>query len=130
MPMGDGDREENSLIPSFGLIYLKGVLMGVKTSLLRVALCVVLLWFGMASAWAQTAVVVPGANTNVEGNTDNGYPYNIAAFGFTAQRYQQIYAASEFAGKSGTITQIRYRPDAFFQPAFAMTLPKSKSFFP
>src|SRR5215471_3973069 len=64
------------------------------------------------SVQAQT-VVVPSSSTLTEGSGNNGFPFNIGDFGLSQQRYQQVYAASEFAGFSGpvTITQIAFRPD-------------------
>jgi hypothetical protein len=82
----------------------------------------VVLFFMLSSAWAH-AVVVPTVNTNVEGDSNNVFPYSLTPAGLTAQRYQQIYAASEFGGRSGLITQIRYRADAFTGSAFSATLP-------
>lgn len=80
-------------------------------------------WLRLPNTSTQTAVVVPAANNNVEGDIDNGYPYDIFPFGLTAQRYQQVYAAGEFGATSGLITQIRFRPDASAGSAFSATLP-------
>ncbi len=59
-------------------------------------------------------VVVPNANTSVEGNSNNGYPFNLVS----SMRYQQIYDAAE-VGQSGVITEIRFRPDDFFGDSFS-----------
>ena len=59
-------------------------------------------------------VVVPGAQASVEGNANNGFPFNIGAFSASSMRYQQGFAASQFSSLSGPalITQIAFRPDA------------------
>ncbi len=67
-------------------------------------------------------VVVPNSARTVEGGTNNSYPFNITPFGLSSQRYQQVYAASQFSS-GGLITQIVFRPDAFAGSAFASTLP-------
>jgi len=67
-------------------------------------------------------VVVPNGNAMVEGNSNNGYPFDLGQTGLTSQRYQQVYAASQFGG-GGLITQIIFRPDAFAGQAFTSTLP-------
>jgi hypothetical protein len=75
-------------------------------------------------AHAQT-VVVPNGNASVEGNSDNGFPFSIGTFGFSSQRYQQVYDQSQFGALAGPeyITQILFRPDANFGAAFSATLP-------
>jgi len=67
-------------------------------------------------------VVVPNSARTTEGGTNNSYPFNITPFGLPSQRYQQVYAASQFGG-GGLITQIIFRPDAFAGNAFTSTLP-------
>jgi len=67
-------------------------------------------------------VVVPNGNAMVEGNSNNGYPFDLGGTGLLSQRYQQVYAASQFGG-GGLITQIIFRPDAFAGQAFTSTLP-------
>ncbi len=71
-------------------------------------------------AWAD--IVVPSAQALVEGNSNNGFPFNLAAFSRTSQRYQQVYSASEFSGPF-LITDIEFRPDASSGAAFSSTLP-------
>ena len=66
-------------------------------------------------------VVVPNSARTTEGNANNSYPFNITPFGLPSQRYQQLYAASQFGG-GGLITQIIFRPDAFSGTAFTSTL--------
>jgi hypothetical protein len=86
----------------------------------RVAgLVVAILALGAVQAWAN--VIVPAAQTSVEGNSNNGFPFNIAAFGLSSQRYQQVYGSSEFSGPF-LITDIEFRPDGDFGAAFSSTL--------
>jgi hypothetical protein len=64
---------------------------------LSVGLVAGLTLFGLALA-ARADVVAPSAQTAVEGNTNNAFPFNIAAFDFPSERYQQVFDASEFGG--------------------------------
>jgi hypothetical protein len=64
-------------------------------------------------------VVVPNSAATTEGDTNNSWPFDIGAGG--SQRYQQLYAASQFGG-GGLITQIVFRPDAIAGQAFTSTL--------
>jgi hypothetical protein len=71
-------------------------------------------------------VVVPNSAAMTEGNSNNSYPFDLAEGGLSSQRYQQLYAASQFGGLpsgGGLITQIVFRPDAFSGHAFTSTLP-------
>jgi hypothetical protein len=71
-------------------------------------------------------VVVPNSAATTEGDLNNSFPFNIAIIGLPSQRYQQLYAASQFGGLpsgGGLITQIVFRPDATFGHAFTSTLP-------
>jgi hypothetical protein len=71
-------------------------------------------------------VVVPNSLAGVEGNSNNGFPFNIATFGLSSQRYQQVYDASQFAALAAggeLITQIAFRPDVTFGAVFSSTLP-------
>jgi hypothetical protein len=80
---------------------------------------------GAATAWAGV-VVVPNADANIEGNTYSDYPFNVGSMSFTSERYQQVYAASQFAafgGQPQLITQIAFRPDALLGSAFDTTFP-------
>ena len=68
-------------------------------------------------------ITTPVGNTSVEGNTNNVFPFDLGA---TTQRYQQVYAASEFAilaGGGEFITQLAFRPDNGSGGAFSSTLP-------
>ena len=66
-------------------------------------------------------VVVPNSLTTTEGNSNNGYPFDLGQTGLSSQRYQQLYAGSQFSG-GGLITQIVFRPDATAGQAFTSTL--------
>ena len=58
---------------------------------------------------ASTSVVVPNANATVEGDSNNGFPFNLANVGGGAsQRYQQIYSATQFAS-GGVINALKFR---------------------
>jgi hypothetical protein len=74
--------------------------------------CVLVLYACAAVAQASTITVVPNSLSGSEGNADNNWPFAISL------RYQQVYAASQFAS-SGSITQIAFRPDATFGGAFS-----------
>jgi hypothetical protein len=74
----------------------------------------------------EPTVVVPNSARTTEGDTNNSFPFNIGIIGIPSQRYQQVYAASQFGGLpsgGGLITQIIFRPDATFGNAFTSTLP-------
>ena len=90
----------------------------------RVALVGGLLLLGATNpARAITpTVIVPNSWAMTEAPGNNSYPFNITPFGLSSQRYQQVYAASQFGG-GGLITQIIFRPDATFGSAFTSTLP-------
>ena len=68
----------------------------------------------LASAAAAQTVVVPNALATLEGNAQNAFPFGITVGHPATQRYQQVYAASQFAGiaASQQITEIRFRPNA------------------
>src|SRR5205823_2210425 len=80
---------------------------------------------GATSTQAATNIVVPNSNATVEGNIANSFPFNIADFSLSSQRYQQVYSAAQFAAVSGPqlVTQIAFRPDASAGSAFTATLP-------
>lgn len=78
---------------------------------------------GLPMAYGAT-IVVPGADASTEGDTNNGFPFNIAAFNNTSsQRYQQVYSSTQFGSGPILITGIDFRPDASFGAAFSSTLP-------
>jgi hypothetical protein len=58
------------------------------------------------------AIVSPSADTSVEGNSNNGFPFNIAFFGLSSERYAQVYSATEFGSGPLLITGLAFRPDA------------------
>lgn len=70
-------------------------------------------------------ITTPNRLAPIEGGVNNGFPFNIDAFNPPAQRYQQVFAASEFSmlTSAGYVTHIRFRPDAQFGDAFLSTLP-------
>ncbi|QDU36976.1 hypothetical protein Mal4_12790 [Maioricimonas rarisocia] len=78
-----------------------------------------------AGLQASDQIVVPNALETVEGNGNNGFPFNIANFGRNSQRYQQIYDAGDFAALSGPvlITELIFRPDIGTGRRFSSTLP-------
>jgi len=82
----------------------------------------VVAYLGIAVASAYADVIVPGSVAGVEGNINNGFPFNIAFFSLTSQRYQQLYSSTEFTGPV-LISGIAFRPDATIGSAFSSTLP-------
>jgi hypothetical protein len=75
---------------------------------------------------AQTGtVVVPNANANLPGGSENSFPFNISPFSLTEMRYQQVYHASQFAALhgGGLILSIAFRPSVFTGSAFSAILP-------
>jgi hypothetical protein len=68
-------------------------------------------------------IVVPNNLAGTEGNSNNIFPFSIANFGLTSQRYQQVYASSQFPTGIDEITQIAFRPDASVGSPFSSTLP-------
>jgi hypothetical protein len=88
--------------------------------------CGLAVWAMVAGSIAGAAVVVvPNNLAATEGNENNTAPFDIGLFGFSSQRYQQVFAASAFASVSGPqlITQIAFRPDAQTGGAFSSTIP-------
>jgi len=69
-------------------------------------------------------VVVPNVSQNTEGNYNNGFPFNVGDFGFTTQRYQQVYASSQFSSITSPtfITAITFRPDGDSGNSFSQTI--------
>jgi hypothetical protein len=70
-------------------------------------------------------VVAPNGDAATEGNGDNSFSFNTNIVGVTSQRYQQVYASSQFSALTGPqlITEILFRPDATLGQAFSSTLP-------
>jgi len=73
---------------------------------------------GIAAVASADPIVVPDL---IEGNTNNGNPFDIA--GPFSMEYQQVYAASAFGTSPFLITGIAFRPDAETGAPFAATLP-------
>src|SRR5262245_26108869 len=65
-----------------------------------------------------STVVVPNANTSLEGDDGNSLPFG---WPFGQVRYQQVYAASQFPAGLLTITAMTFRPDQFGGSAFSDT---------
>jgi len=81
---------------------------------------------GTTFAWAQfDQIVVPNANANVPGGSENSFPFNITPFSLTQMRYQQVYASSQFVPLNGGtfITRIAFRPSTFTASPFSSVLP-------
>ena len=86
--------------------------------------CVALCFIALSSSSAlEPTIVVPNSAANTEGDASNVFPFGIG--NLPSQRYQQLYAASQFTsiGSGGFITQIIFRPDASDGAAFTSTLP-------
>jgi hypothetical protein len=98
-----------------------------RTSMKRIALAIAVL--GLLAAMTESAraslVIVPNANISVEGDSNNGFPFNLSLFGDTNMRYQQVYDSSQFSTLGGPVLihQILFRPDATTGAAFSSTLP-------
>lgn len=97
-----------------------------KGAAVALALSVVLASVEVRAAF----VVVPNSLTSVEGDLQNAAPFDISDPRTTvlpSQRYQQVYAASQFPSLAGQvlITQIAFRPNSTAElgEAFSSTLP-------
>jgi hypothetical protein len=73
-----------------------------------------------ATAPAEANVISP--NGVGAGDTNNGFPFNITAFGRTSQRYQQVYGSSDFGSSPLTITGMNFTPSATGSSAFSSTI--------
>lgn len=73
----------------------------------------VLVFSSLVSPLRAQTIVVPGAQSAVEGNSNNGYPFNPGPFGVSSQRYQQVYGSSAFGSLTGPtlLTAIAFRVD-------------------
>jgi hypothetical protein len=69
----------------------------------------------------NTSVVVPPSGVGA-GNGNNGFPFNIGAFGFSAQRYEQVYGASDFGSSPLLITGMDFTPANTGSSAFSSTI--------
>ena len=74
-------------------------------------------------AFAAT-VVIPNAQTSVEANESNAFPFGRTLTSKDPYRYQQVYNASGFGEQAAPITidEIRFRPDSnnFFATAITV----------
>jgi len=75
-----------------------------KKLLFGVAAFLLLFGFALSQVNAQP-VVVPNANEFVEGNAQNGLPFNFIG---GPMRYQQIYESTQFS-ECGNIVQVNFR---------------------
>lgn len=90
-------------------------------------------FYGFATAGILLAIVtqaqdviVPGNFASTEGDSNNGYPFNISAFSLTSQRYQQVYNSSLFSSLPAggvEITGMAFRIDVGTGASFSSTLP-------
>ncbi len=62
----------------------------------------------------QIHVYIPNMNENTPGASNNAFPFN----GGSPMRVQQVFAAGEFAGRSGVVTHIAFRIDESAGNAF------------
>jgi len=67
---------------------------------------------------------VPGGDASTEGDSNNGFPFNLAEFSLTSQIYQQVYSSTAFGSGPILITGMDFRPDGNSDDAaaFAATL--------
>jgi hypothetical protein len=72
-----------------------------------------LAWLGAGATARSDTVVVPNVNEQQPGPSNNAFPFNQGDM-----RYQQVYAADQFQGLTGLVTQIAYRVDEFAGGAF------------
>jgi PEP-CTERM motif len=72
-----------------------------------------LLFLGVPTLILAQNIVVPNALANAEGNSNNGFPFNIGAFSVSTLRYQQVYSKTQFSAITGPtlINAISFRPD-------------------
>ncbi len=122
--MGRWARRVNKYVPGnklfTGLNFLGPIGVNMKCGTLMHPLAILFCALLCAPGLADT--VVPDGLGTVEGNSNNGFPFNIGRFGRREMRYQQIYDATEFGATTLSITGIRFRPDARFGSPFATTL--------
>jgi hypothetical protein len=86
--------------------------MGSRT--IRMSLVAVAVFACSRAIASASSVVLPVGNTTTEGNTTNNnsmaLPFDCNFTGFANTRMQQVYLGSEVG--SGTITEVRFRPNA------------------
>ena len=91
----------------------------------RIAFTTVVL-LGFPAVGTADPIVIPRVTTTVEGNSNNGAPFDIS--GPFSMEYQQVYAASEFGTSALRISGMAFRPDAETGRAFAAMLPSVSIF--
>lgn len=86
--------------------------------------CVVAITALAGHARADLMVVVPNHLATIDGNGANGFPFGDSP-NTPTQRYQQVYAGSEFAALGGPalITEITFRAGSRFSTPFSYTIP-------
>jgi hypothetical protein len=86
---------------------------------MRLATAAMIVAAVVSSSVSAQSIVVPNALAGVESSYGNRYPFNSVD-----HRYQQVYAASQFAGVSGSaqLTQIAFRRNAG-AVGFSITVP-------
>lgn len=72
-----------------------------------------LVLLGAVAPARSDTVVVPNENEQQPGPSNNAFPFNQGDM-----RYQQVYAADQFQGLTGLVTQIAYRVDELAGGAF------------
>jgi len=87
-------------------------------TLLFTAAEVTLIVLGAVNAAQAEILTVPNNLSSIEGNADNSLPFS------TETRYQQVFAASEFAflSEPALITKISFRPDGIYGEPFSATV--------
>ena len=85
------------------------------------ALHLALVALALLATHTYADVVVPNANAAVEGDFNNGWPFNLGDFSRTEMRYQQVYGAADFGGSPLAITGIWFRPDGTTGDPFGPT---------
>ena len=78
--------------------------------------------FSAPAARAAT-IVVPNGSAAVEGEGVSFLPFNAAGIGLPgfSVRYQQVYAAGQFGGLSGVISEIAFRAEGIGSVPFSTT---------
>lgn len=96
-----------------------------KLRAMSVAGWVCLVLFAVPGLVLAQDVVVPNANTNVAGDSGNSFPFNITPFSQSSQRYQQVYASTQFSSITSPmfIYAISFRVSPTSGSSFSSTLP-------
>jgi hypothetical protein len=83
------------------------------------SLAVVLAIASVAGNARGDSVVVPNGLANVDGNSNNTFPFHN---GGSSMRYQQVFDGAAFGSSPITITGIAFRPDLGAGDAFTSTI--------